>query len=124
MGGPKVCYIYGYGGIFPIAKIENAEYSIVESLLGGLTAINNFRDILAPTDLQVTNFLAPLTTGLPGAMANTYTYNLSQGMTTQTDVKGMTTYYEYNSFQRLKSIKDHDGNIVKSYDYHYKPQTN
>jgi YD repeat-containing protein len=51
----------------------------------------------------------------------TYTYKPLVGMTSMTDTKGLTTYYEYDGFQRLKSIKDSDGNIVKSYDYHYRP---
>lgn len=52
---------------------------------------------------------------------SSYTYELLLGLTSATDAKGMTTYYEYDNFQRLKYIKDQDGNIVKSYDYHYKP---
>jgi YD repeat-containing protein len=41
-------------------------------------------------------------------------------MTSSTDAKGMTTYYEYDAFQRLKTIKDQNGNILKQTDYHYK----
>ncbi|WP_143715701.1 hypothetical protein [Pedobacter heparinus] len=55
------------------------------------------------------------------AQMSAYTFSPLMGMTSATDAKGMTTYYEYDSFQRLKYIKDQDGNIVKSYDYHYKP---
>lgn len=55
------------------------------------------------------------------ASVNTISYTPLVGMTSTIDDSGRTTYYEYDSFQRLKHIKDQKGNIIKSYDYHYKP---
>lgn len=55
------------------------------------------------------------------AEMSTYTYNPLVGMTSQTDPKGLTTYFEYDGLQRLKHVKDQNRNIVKSNDYHYKP---
>jgi YD repeat-containing protein len=43
-------------------------------------------------------------------------------MTSATDAKGMTTYYEYDGYQRLMNIKDQQGNIIKQIDYHYQGQ--
>src|SRR5690606_31879660 len=54
------------------------------------------------------------------AQMTTYTYKPLTGMTSMTDAKGQTTYYEYDDFQRLKTVKDQDGKLVKQYDYHYK----
>lgn len=54
------------------------------------------------------------------AQLKTFTYKPLYGVTSETDAKGMTIYYEYDSFQRLKAIKDQDGNIIKSFDYQYK----
>jgi len=54
------------------------------------------------------------------AQITTYTYNPLVGMTSQTDAKGMTTYFDYDAFQRLKTVKDQNGNILKQIDYHYK----
>ncbi len=53
------------------------------------------------------------------AQMTTYTYDPLSGMTSMTDVKNLTTYYEYDGVQRLKNIKDQDGNIVKSICYNY-----
>ncbi len=53
------------------------------------------------------------------AFMTTYTYDPLIGMTSQTNPQGLTTYYEYDDFGRLKYIKDHEGNILEAYDYHY-----
>jgi YD repeat-containing protein len=54
------------------------------------------------------------------AQITTYTHKPLVGMTSQTDAKGMTTYYEYDAFQRLKTVKDQNGNILKQTEYHFK----
>jgi len=55
------------------------------------------------------------------ASMSTYTYAPMVGTTTQTDPKGQTTYYEYDESQRLKNVKDQNGNIIKNSTYNYKP---
>jgi YD repeat-containing protein len=54
------------------------------------------------------------------AEMTTYTYEPLLGISSTADVDNHTTYYEYDHFGRLKLIRDMDGNIVKTYDYHYK----
>jgi YD repeat-containing protein len=56
------------------------------------------------------------------AQMTAYTYDPLIGVTSTTDAKGRATYYEYDSFLRLKDIKDQNGNIVKKFDYHYQGQ--
>lgn len=51
----------------------------------------------------------------------TYTYDSFGGVTSKTDEKGNISYFYYDAFQRLKHIKDQNGNIIKSYGYHLKP---
>jgi YD repeat-containing protein len=116
-------YVWSYSQTYPIAKIENADYSTIQSILGGEAVVKAFSQKPSPTDVEIKNFLAPLFTDdrLKKAMVSTYTYALLIGMTSSTGPDGVTMYYEYDSFGRLQYIKDDDGRILKSYEYHYKP---
>ena len=53
------------------------------------------------------------------AKMTTYTYDPLIGMTSKTDPNGLITYYDYDDFGRLVTIRNHDGDILKGYDYHY-----
>lgn len=48
-----------------------------------------------------------------------YSYKPSIGLTAMTDENGSVTTYEYDSFARLKLIKDNKGNILKQFQYNY-----
>jgi hypothetical protein len=54
----------------------------------------------------------------------TYTYNPLLGITSMTDENLNTTYYGHDNFGRLQWIKDNDGNLVRTYEYHFKGQQN
>lgn len=54
------------------------------------------------------------------AQLTSYTHDPLVGITSQTDAKGLTTYFEYDTYGRLLYVKDQDKNIIKSYDYHFK----
>ncbi|NDK57358.1 hypothetical protein [Pontibacter fetidus] len=53
------------------------------------------------------------------AFMTTYTYEPGLGLTSKTDPNQVTEYYEYDSFGRMKGIKDDQRNVLKSYQYHY-----
>ncbi|WP_374949938.1 hypothetical protein [Mucilaginibacter sp.] len=48
---------------------------------------------------------------------STFTYQQGVGLSSSTDSKGKTAYFEYDDFKRLLAIKDQYGNIVKAYQY-------
>lgn len=50
----------------------------------------------------------------------TFTFDPLIGMTMQCDVNDRLTCYEYDGFGRLAVVKDQDGNIIKTVDYHHR----
>jgi YD repeat-containing protein len=56
------------------------------------------------------------------AQMTTYTYSPLVGMTTSCDVDNRVTYYTYDVMGRLRYIRDQDGNILKTIQYHYANQ--
>ena len=49
-----------------------------------------------------------------------FLYNSGIGVKQIVDSNGYSTYFNYDSFNRLRSICDHEGNIVQEYTYKYK----
>ena len=132
--GTHVVYIWGYNHSQPIAKIENASYFDVQNQVSNLqTLSNNDNDRTIDTKNSLGNVIAyngkegklrealqGLRNALPNAQVTTYTYDPLIGVTSMTDPKGYTIYYEYDEFNRLKQVKDADGNILTNNQYNYK----
>lgn len=57
------------------------------------------------------------------ALMKTYTYTPLIGLTSECDVANRINYYFYDALGRLSYVKDQDGNIIKSYNYHYTGQS-
>lgn len=54
-----------------------------------------------------------------GAEMTTYTYKAGVGIKSSTSASGITTRYEYDSYNRLHKVLDRDGNIIKLIEYSY-----
>jgi hypothetical protein len=122
--GIDICYIYGYNNSLPVAKIENATYSQVQSYVNAIkNASNNDTTSCMLSESCNENSLRAaqnsLRNGLPNAMVTTYTYDPLIGITSMTDPKGYTVYYEYDDANRLERVKDEDGKIMSENKYHY-----
>jgi YD repeat-containing protein len=53
-------------------------------------------------------------------MAEAFVYRPLCGITSHFSPQGLVTTYEYDEYDRLKTIKDDNGKILKSIDYHYR----
>ncbi len=53
------------------------------------------------------------------ALMTSYTYEPLVGMTSQSDPRGYTLIYEYDAANRLKTVRDEDGNVLETYEYNY-----
>ncbi|MBQ4822478.1 RHS repeat domain-containing protein [Aquimarina sp. MMG016] len=121
--GTHSLYIWGYRNTLPIAKVENATYDQVASYVANLKTKSNADNDRTHGDLgnegKLRKDLDALRTNLPDAMISTYTYDPLIGVTSMTDPRGYTTYYEYDEFNRLKFVKDADGNLISENKYNY-----
>jgi hypothetical protein len=109
--------IYGYNNLYPVAKIVGTTWATANAIFNTaeLAEINN-----PTTDAALRTVLQKLRTNLPNTFVTSYTYSPLIGITSETDPNNKTKYYEYDSFNRLKLIKDFNGNILKTFDYKYK----
>ena len=120
--------MWGYNSIYPVAEIKNVTYSQIEQLLGK-DFIQKLVDKNAPSVDDI-NKIRNISLNVVNSQITTYTYQPLVGMTSRTDPSGLTTYYDYDDFNRLKRTyikeKDSSGNEVEkniqTYDYHYKNQ--
>ena len=103
----KICIVWGYGGLYPIAKIENMTHDVLADQYG---AGGTFDGAL-PTNIE-TNLRAA-----DNVMVTTYTYKPLVGITSMTDPSGRTTTYEYDNNGKLIHVRDDENESVKSYEY-------
>lgn len=106
--GITTSYLWDATGIYPMAQIEGATYSQVSAQNGKVSTYSSS---------TLYNSLKSL---VPNARINTYSYKPVIGMKAHTDLNGVTTYYEYDTFGRLHLEKDTDSYIKKRYNYNYK----
>lgn len=127
--GTHIYYIWGYQGQQPIAKITNftmAQAANIQSLIDDAIAAAD-ADFNRPTGTSGTEAalreaLEDIRTDpqLENAQMSYYTYDPMIGVTSMTDLRGYTMYYEYDALNRLIAVKDADGNLVSENKYNYK----
>ncbi len=119
--GTHVVYIWGYHQNLIIAKIVNATYDMIDSYVANLQDLANL-DVDNNSENALRNALANLRedSSLSKSQVTTYTHDPIVGVTSITNSRGYTTYYEYDSLGRLEYTRDAKGNIISKSEYNYK----
>lgn len=122
----RVAYLWSYSGKYPIAEIRNTTYAEAEAAAKSVFAVASLdalADQATPNESKLKD--GSLQKALPNALVTTYTYKPPFGILTATAPNCTVTYYDYDSFGRLKETYFMDGTIkktIQSYTYHYQNQ--
>lgn len=116
--GKHTVYLWGYNAKYIIAVIENASLAEVMYELGvnSIQALSQLENGTTPDFTAIDN----LRNLLPYAMVSTYQYQPLIGVTQSIAPNGQKKTFGYDEFGRLQYVKDHSGNIIEAYNYHYK----
>ena len=120
----KIVYIWGYNYQYPIAEIKNITYSQLTNIISA-TDLDNIAKKMVPTtaDMDKINNLRD-NTNLKDAHITTFWYQPLVGVVQVRDPSKRDIFFEYDTFNRLKSkYTKEDGvtkKIVEGYDYYVK----
>ena len=123
--GVSTTIIWGYNQTQPIAKIEGAKLSdIQQSFIDSIVNASD-TDASAVPNNDESALLSALdsfrnNSVLSGYQMTTYTYDPLIGVRSITPPSGIRELYKYDSANRLESIKDADGKLLKEFKYNYK----
>ena len=121
---PDKVYVWGYGGRYPVAVIENysqQELNGNSQLLSLLTQLEGYRKIgnLA-TSSALKSLNMNIRNSLPnGVLVKTYTFDPYAGLTSEFDYSGVGTIYTYDGFGRLAAQYDDHFKLIERFTYHY-----
>lgn len=113
--GMKTCILWGYDGMYPVAKVENIDYD----MLWGTYRMAFLYPGALPADVDT-----ELRTLDENIFVTTYAYKPLVGLTSVKNPSGHTEVYEYNNHGKLLRVKDHKGNDIKSFEYNIVTENN
>lgn len=122
--GMVVSQIWGYNDSKLVAELKNVSAAVLYSS-AYLTVRNNIANYSNQagsgySEANLTIALNSLRASFPDGFVTTYTYKPLLGITSITDVNGRKETYQYDSFNRLWRVLNHEGLITKEYYYHIK----
>lgn len=112
----KSSYVWGYNKSLLVAKVENASIFQVNNTGFDQATLDN----PSATDTSIRDQINTIRNELPKAFVTTYTYSPDIGLTSLTDPKNQTSYFNYDAPNRLTKVKDFDSNILSENEYYYK----
>lgn len=115
--GIITAYFWGYNQKYPVARVIGKTYTdaVTQSAIS-MAIVNN------PADDNALRTELDKLRNLTGTLVSTYTYKPLTGITSETDERGRSVFYEYDQLNRLLLVKDNEGNIVKKICYNFSGQ--
>lgn len=109
--GRTTVYVWGYGGLYPVAEVTGATLAQVKAV-SGLSGIEN-----APLSGALSSAQASALRAISGAEATTWEYSPLVGLTKETTSDGRATTYTYNATGKLHQVLDDLGRKTGAYLY-------
>lgn len=114
-GLQNVSHILSYKDGFSITELKSLDYATIIGQNQLIAFCKNDRY----GKMVFHSFFAPSKFVWPLYHIRSYVYEKLNGISTSTQAKGMTMFYSYGLFMRLKNIKNQFGHIIKAFEYHY-----
>ena len=105
--GIPTSYIWGYNGLYLVAKGENITYSALSAQVGASSTL--------PAGITASH--ATVAANCPDARIEFYEYKPIVGLSKHIDPSGKILNYAYNLSGKLKAITDQNGKLQKEYLY-------
>lgn len=112
-GSQRISYIYGYGSLYPVAKLEGAGYESFPERFGQIKSYSD-STMLAGTYASLRSTLRGI------GLVTSYTYRPLEGVSSVVVPNGNRKSFHYNKFGELAAELDYGNNKEKEYGYHYK----
>jgi YD repeat-containing protein len=110
----ETVYIWGYNYRNLVCVVQNASIDDVTKIIGNM---DDFEKKATPDFTKLDWLWQHI--GSTSSVTR-YTYNPLQGVSSIIDPRGVTTYYEYDIWGRLTSIKNQIGHPFQTFFYNYK----
>ena len=117
-------YVWGYGGRFPIAVIDNIDDATFANLRSQILQLETYKKIDTEAEcIRLRNTNDAIRGLLPAsAHITTYTYDPYFGLTSEIDDSNLGKIYIYDTFGRLFAVYNNNYKKIEEYNYHYKLQ--
>jgi YD repeat-containing protein len=108
--GIKTSYIWGYNGLYIVAKVENCGLNQVKNISG----LANIETASLPAGIS--DYESALR-NIPEAEVTTLEYYPFVGLKKVTDPSGKVMMYDYNATGKLRTVVDDENNLFNKYYY-------
>lgn len=117
--GLVVSQVWGYNDSQVVAELKNVAYADIAAAT--LTTIKTHSAGTTFNEANLITALSSLRNAHGAGYVTTYTYKPLVGISTVTDANGRKESYVYDDFNRLYRVLNHEGLVIKEYNYNIRP---